>query len=1146
MEKKKETARGGVKLEAKLLVLLGMVVASVLTALYAGFVEQVTIVYTHFFYIPILLAGMWYRRKEAVAVALFLGIVHILITYFSPAPLTANEFGRAAIFVLVAYVIGYVSEQRAEREDAVREREERYSTFLDSTSELSFLKDDQFRFILVNKALSEYFGKKAEEIIGKTDFDFMPEPAAEQCRNTDKKAIAAGTVVVTEEQAGDRILETLKFPVRLGDNKIGVGAYIRDITEQKRMEDALRESEEKVRLVTDQITDVVWSMDLKENFTFVTPSIERITGYTVDEIRSLTFNQLLTPESYKTAMELINQRMKVENHKPVTMELEQICKDGSRVWCEITAIFVVDQNNRPTGIVGVTRDINERKQAEEAMRESEKRYRSLFEDSPIALWLEDFSAIKNFFDSLRASGVSDFRAYSEHHPEVVATCATQMKVLDVNVATLTLYNARSKEELLGGLTSIFVPESFDAFRENLIALLEGKTDFEIEAINQTLTGEMLDLIVQWSVLPGYEDSWSRVLVSSVDITDRKRAEAALRESEAQLSNAMEIAQLGYWEYDVAKDLFTFNDHFYAIFRTSAEQVGGYTMSSARYAQLFVHPDDREVVGIEIRKAIETTDPHFSRQLEHRIIYADGEIGYITVRFFILKDNQGRTVKTYGANQDITERKRMEDELRRSETLYRTFFEATGVPTVILDEDGTFYQVNAEGAKISGFTKEELEGKKSWTEFIAKKEDLEMMREIHRLRRTDPDQAPMNYEFLFKDRYGNLRNIYVTATLIPGTKRSVVSFADLTERKRAEDALKESEKKYRTFVDTASDLMLIADKDGKITDVNQSMARTLRYSGEELLGMPITQLLSKESLEKDFKPNWEEFITEGKISLGTTFATKDGEEIYGEIKVVAVYDSDGEYAGSRAVFRDLTERKQAEEERDRILKELEAKNRELERFTYTVSHDLRSPLVTIQGFTGMLQNDLERDNKEKAKTDLQYIANATTKMDRLLRDTLQLSRIGRIANPPEDVPFGAIVQDALEQTTEQIKSSGVEVSVAEDLPTVHVDRMRIAEVLVNLIGNSVRYRGEQPHPKIEIGYRTEDKETVFFVKDNGIGIDKTEHEKVFELFYRVDAHGEGSGAGLAIVKRIIEVHGGRIWMESEIGKGTTVCFTLLVV
>jgi len=141
-------------------------------------------------------------------------------------------------------------------------------------------------------------------------------------------------------------------------------------------------------------------------------------------------------------------------------------------------------------------------------------------------------------------------------------------------------------------------------------------------------------------------------------------------------------------------------------------------------------------------------------------------------------------------------------------------------------------------------------------------------------------------------------------------------------------------------------------------------------------------------------------------------------------------------------------------------------------------------------------------KVKMKGDLRYIENGTAKMEHLLNDTLQLSRVGRMVNPPEDVPFGEIVQEALEQTTEQIKSSGVEVSVAEDFPTVHVDRMRIAEVLVNLITNSINYMGEQPRPKIDIGYRTDDRETVFFVRDNGIGINKSQHEKVFELFYTI--------------------------------------------
>jgi signal transduction histidine kinase len=230
----------------------------------------------------------------------------------------------------------------------------------------------------------------------------------------------------------------------------------------------------------------------------------------------------------------------------------------------------------------------------------------------------------------------------------------------------------------------------------------------------------------------------------------------------------------------------------------------------------------------------------------------------------------------------------------------------------------------------------------------------------------------------------------------------------------------------------------------------------------------------------------------------------------------------------------------------LLKELEAKNNELERFTYTISHDLRSPLSAIMGYASLLRKNLEASKAEKAERDLKQIEKGVTMMDHLLTDTLALSRIGRVANPPEDTSFGEIVQEALEQTTEQIKSSGVEVSVADDFPTVHVDRMRIAEVLVNLITNSINYMGQQPHPKMNIGYHVDSEETVFFVKDNGIGIDKSHHEKVFELFYKTDKNSKGTGAGLAIVKRIIEVHGGRIWIESEKGKGCTVYFTLPVV
>jgi len=236
---------------------------------------------------------------------------------------------------------------------------------------------------------------------------------------------------------------------------------------------------------------------------------------------------------------------------------------------------------------------------------------------------------------------------------------------------------------------------------------------------------------------------------------------------------------------------------------------------------------------------------------------------------------------------------------------------------------------------------------------------------------------------------------------------------------------------------------------------------------------------------------------------------------------------------------------AKDELEERVGEVEAKNAEMERFVYTVSHDLRSPLVTVQGFVGFLKEDVSIGDQEKVDMDLRMIEEAVIKMDHLLKDTLELSRIGRVANPPEEeVSFGEIVEDALDALSDKIRAKGVEVPLLpESWPSVRVDRMRIVEVLTNLVENSMKYMGDESDPEIEIGWRKEDGETVFFVRDNGIGIEKDQREKVFDLFYKLDPDSEGSGVGLAIVKRIIEVHGGKIWIEPEEGKGTAVLFTL---
>ena len=238
-------------------------------------------------------------------------------------------------------------------------------------------------------------------------------------------------------------------------------------------------------------------------------------------------------------------------------------------------------------------------------------------------------------------------------------------------------------------------------------------------------------------------------------------------------------------------------------------------------------------------------------------------------------------------------------------------------------------------------------------------------------------------------------------------------------------------------------------------------------------------------------------------------------------------------------------REAEAERRDLISRLEAINSEIERFTYLAFHDLRAPLITIKGFTGALKQDLEADRGDQVQRDLERISGAADKMDEILGDLLEFARIGRVRRPYEDVNLSQLAGEALRLLNGLVRAKNISVKVAPDLPSVHGDRVRLREVFENLIENAATYMAGQMEPLIEIGTLQQGDQQVIFVKDNGQGIDPRYHHRIFELFEKLDPGTKGPGIGLALTKRIIEVHGGRIWVESEgAGEGSTFFFTLL--
>jgi PAS domain S-box-containing protein len=232
------------------------------------------------------------------------------------------------------------------------------------------------------------------------------------------------------------------------------------------------------------------------------------------------------------------------------------------------------------------------------------------------------------------------------------------------------------------------------------------------------------------------------------------------------------------------------------------------------------------------------------------------------------------------------------------------------------------------------------------------------------------------------------------------------------------------------------------------------------------------------------------------------------------------------------------------ERKNLIVELEKRNAELERITYVLSHELKSPLVTMRGFLDHLEKDVAIGNMIQFKSDLLRITHATDKMNRMIFELIDLARIGHTMNSMEKVVFGSLVREVIQQMEGEILEHKIRINVQEDLPIIHGNRQRLLEMVQILLDNATKFKGDQSDPMIAIGTQgDEDGKPIFFVRDNGMGIAPEYHERIFRLFERLDANSEGTGVGLALVKRIIEVHGGRIWVESELGKGSTFYFTL---
>jgi two-component system sensor kinase FixL len=618
-----------------------------------------------------------------------------------------------------------------------------------------------------------------------------------------------------------------------------------------------------------------------------------------------------------------------------------------------------------------------------------------------------------------------------------------------------------------------------------------------------------------------------------ELAERKAAESALLESERRLRSLSEAAFEGILIHDegIIQDA---NQVFADLvgYRAPEDLIGKDGLETLPFT-----PESLERLRRNLSSGL--TEP-----LEITVIRPDGST--------LLAETQGRDITFKGrklrvvAMRDITERKQVEDALYESRAQLAGIIESAMDGIITIDSEQRILLFNVASERIFGCSASEAVGEPIDRFIPAQFRDTHR-EHIRRFGKTGVTSRNKGAPSVLTGLRANGKEFPIEASIsqieVKGQKLYTVILRDITERKQAEEKLLASEVRYRRLFEAAKDGILILDADtGEVKDVNPFLKEMLGYSHTDFLRKQLWEI----GLFKDIAANKASFQELQKSRYvryeNLPLETKDGRTIWVEF-VSNVYDVNGMQV-IHCNIRNITERKQAERERENLITELTAKNAELERFTYTVSHDLKSPLVTIMGFLGYLEQDTITGNVERLKGDMQRIANAVEKMQELLNDLLELSRIGRFINPPENVPFEELARAALEVVDGQIQEGGVTVQIQPNLPIVYGDRQRLTEVVQNLLDNAAKCMGDQLQPRIEIGQRGEEAgNSVFFVRDNGIGIAHEYHERVFGLFNKLDARSEGTGIGLALVKRIIEFHGGRIWVESEVGKGSTFYFTL---
>jgi len=978
-------------------------------------------------------------------------------------------------------------------------REKKFSQNIIATIPDSLLVlDKDLRVKSANRSFYRLFQTKPKEIVGSKIGDILGDADGKLGA---KLAKLFGTEDVLEnfelhyrsEKLGERIFNiTARGMIVAEEEEEEEVVVIQDITERKQAEEALRQSEERYRTILESVEDGYFEVDIAGNFTFFNESLRRIFGYSAEELMGMNSRTYSVGEDSRRVYEAFNEVYRTG--KPMQAFCWGIVrKDGSTRFLETSASLIRGREGNPIGFRGVSRDITERKQAEENLRASEKRYRTLVENA---------------------------------NEVIIVVQDGMLKFANPRTAELTGY---SKEELISmPFTKLIHPDEQKIVVERHLRRLKGEKftnvyPFKVIRKNGNIMwAEANATLIAWGGKPA-------TLNFLNDITERKQAEEALQKYRVMIQSAQDAI----FFKDLDSRYIVANPKTLEAFGLPHEQVIGKN-------DYELMPDKEEAKkNIEDDQAVFKTGE--STEITKHMTSVDGRecwFSAVKVPYF---DTGGRVIGLVGIARDITERKRMEESLRLSEQNLRDSIENSPLGIRIANEDGKTLYVNRALLDIYGYSSvEELEAvprKQRYTpEGYAE-------HQIRKEKRLLGEYVPPEYEISIVHKNGEIRHLQVfrKEVLWNGQAQYQSIYQDITERRKAEEELQQSEERYRTILEEIQDSYFEVDLAGNLTFINDSTCRNLGYSREELLGMNYRGFTAEEDIEHIYQAFNEVYRT-GEPNKGFTWKIirKDGSIGFADASVSPLRSQGGEIVGFRGVGRDITERKYVEEEQQRAEK-LES----IGVFAGGIAHDFNNILTAILGNINLARMDAKPDSE--LHECLEEAEKASLRAKDLTQQMLTFTK-GE-ALDKELVSLSPVLKDTAGLS---LRGSNVicNFSIYRDLWRVEINEDQISQVISNIIINARQAMPDGGTIEIEaknitlnarqnLGKSLPLKGGNYIriaITDHGTGMPQELLQKIFDPYFTTKQ--KGSGLGLATSTSIAHNHGGHISVKSELGAGST--------